>query len=130
MISHSHIDHFGGVRVFVSDEELADASLPIDEQIASGKIPVIVPEGYTAFAVSENLNAGTAMSRRAQYQYGVLLPKNPYGAMSIGIGMGQSKGSVSFIRPTYEKNRPVRPSPLTAWRSNSRLRRERKHRPK
>ncbi|MBQ6639317.1 MAG: MBL fold metallo-hydrolase [Lachnospiraceae bacterium] len=102
LISHSHIDHFGGVRVFVSDEELADASLPIDEQIASGKIPVIVPEGYTAFAVSENLNAGTAMSRRAQYQYGVLLPKNPYGAMSIGIGMGQSKGSVSFIRPTYE----------------------------
>ncbi len=102
LISHSHIDHFGGVRAFVSDEEIADSALSIEEQVSSGKIPVIVPEEFTEYSVSENLNAGTSMSRRAQYQYGVFLPKNERGGMSIGIGMGQSRGSVSFIVPSYE----------------------------
>ena len=102
LISHSHIDHFGGVRAFVDNDTIADSSLPLDKQIASGRIPVIVPEDFTGYSVSENLNAGTAMSRRAQYQYGNFLPKNPLGGMSIGIGMGQSKGTASFIAPSYE----------------------------
>ena len=102
LISHSHIDHFGGVRAFVDNDTIADSSLPLDEQVASGRIPVIVPEDFTGYSVSENLNAGTAMSRRAQYQYGNFLPKNPRGGMSIGIGMGQSKGTASFIAPSYE----------------------------
>ena len=102
LISHSHIDHFGGVRAFVDDDTIADSSLSLDKQVASGKIPVIVPEDFTEHSVSENLNAGTAMSRRAQYQYGTFLPKNPQGGMSIGIGMGQSKGTASFIVPSYE----------------------------
>ena len=62
----------------------------------------MTPEDFTEHSVSENLNAGTAMSRRAQYQYGTFLPKNPQGGMSIGIGMGQSKGTASFIVPSYE----------------------------
>ena len=102
LISHSHIDHFGGVRAFVDNDTIADSSIPLDKQIASGRIPVIVPEDFTGYSVSENLNAGTAMSRRAQYQYGNFLPKNPLGGMSIGIGMGQSKGTASFIAPSYE----------------------------
>ena len=102
LISHSHIDHFGGVRAFTNEEEMADGNLSIEEQIASGKVPVIVPEGFTEHAVAENLNAGTAMSRRAQYQYGNFLPKNEKGGMSIGIGMGQSKGTATFVVPTYE----------------------------
>jgi len=102
LISHSHIDHFGGVRAFTNEEEMADANLSIKEQVASGKVPVIVPEGFTEHAVAENLNAGTAMSRRAQYQYGNFLPKNEKGGMSIGIGMGQSKGNATFVVPTYE----------------------------
>ena len=102
LISHSHIDHFGGVKAFVSDETVADSSLSIEDQIKSGKIPVIVPQDFTGYSVSENLYAGTAMSRRAQYQYGVFLPKNRQGGMSIGIGMGQSRGNTSFITPSYE----------------------------
>ncbi len=102
LISHSHIDHFGGVRAFTDETKMADASLPIDQQIASGKVPVIVPEGFAEHAVAENLNAGTGMSRRAQYQYGNFLPKNEQGGMSIGIGMGQSKGTPTFVMPTYE----------------------------
>jgi alkyl sulfatase BDS1-like metallo-beta-lactamase superfamily hydrolase len=103
LISHSHVDHFGGVKAFVSDEEAADRSLPIAEQIASGKIPVIVPQGFTKATMEENLYAGTAMSRRALYQYGARLERSPEGALAIGIGMGQAiKGTTSFIMPTWE----------------------------
>ena len=103
LISHPHIDHFGGVKAFMSDEEAADRSLPIEEQIASGKIPVIVPQGFTFHAMSENLYAGSAMGRRAHYQYGATLEKSPTGALAIGIGMGQEvNGTISFITPTWE----------------------------
>ena len=102
VISHCHIDHFGGIKGLMTDEEAADKSLPVDEQLASGKIPVIVPEGFTEHAVSENVYAGAAMSRRAHYQYGTLLEPGVTGKLGIGIGMGQSVGVVSFITPTYE----------------------------
>lgn len=102
IISHPHVDHFGGVGAFVTDETVADASQPIKAQIAGGKIPLIVPEGFTVHAVEENLYAGRAMGRRANYQYGTLLEKSPTGALSIGIGMGQSKGTASFVVPSYE----------------------------
>jgi len=103
LISHSHVDHFGGVKAFVTDDEAADRSLPIEAQIASGKIPVIVPQGFTKASMEENLYAGTAMSRRALYQYGPRLEKSPTGALGIGIGMGQGvRGTTSFITPTWE----------------------------
>ncbi len=102
IISHCHVDHYGGIRGIVSEEMLADSSLPIEEQLASGKIPVIVPEGFTEHAVSENVYAGRAMGRRANYQYGVLLEPGVTGKMAMGIGIGQSTGTVSFIAPTYE----------------------------
>ena len=102
IISHCHVDHYGGIRGIVSEEMLADNSLPIEEQLASGKIPVIVPEGFTEHAVSENVYAGRAMGRRANYQYGVLLEPGVTGKMAMGIGIGQSTGTVSFIAPTYE----------------------------
>ena len=102
LISHPHVDHFGGVRAFVTEEDLADPSLTLEEQIASGKIPVIVPEHFTEHAVKENLNAGTAMSRRSQYQYGLHLDRGETGTLSIGIGMGQSRGKLTFVVPTYE----------------------------
>ena len=103
IISHPHIDHFGGVKAFVSEEETADRSLSLEAQLKSGKIPIIVPEGFTYHAVSENLYAGTAMGRRASYQYGARLEKSPTGALAIGIGMGQCVGgTASFLLPTWE----------------------------
>ncbi len=102
LVSHPHVDHFGGIRAFVSEEDLADSSLSLKAQVKSGKIPVIVPEGFTEHAVEENLYAGTAMSRRSKYQYGVLLDKSPTGALAIGIGQGQSRGTLTFVLPTYE----------------------------
>ncbi len=102
LYSHSHVDHFGGIEGAISREQAADAGLSIAEQLASGKIPILAPEGFLKHAISENIYAGIAMARRAQYQYGTVLNKGKQGALSIGIGMGQSTGTVSLIAPTFE----------------------------
>ncbi|MBR3918937.1 MAG: MBL fold metallo-hydrolase [Clostridia bacterium] len=102
VISHPHVDHFGGIKGVMKVENAADKTLPIEAQINSGKIPIIVPEGFTEHAVAENIYAGKAMSRRANYQYGTLLEAGLQGSLAMGIGMGQSKGTVTFITPTYE----------------------------
>ena len=102
VVSHSHADHFGGIQGIISEEDAADSSLPIEEQITSGKVPVIVPEGYAEHCIAENVYAGKAMTRRANYQYGTLLDAGETGTLAQGIGMGQSLGTVSFLMPTYE----------------------------
>ncbi len=102
IISHPHIDHYGGIKGVMTEEQAADSSLSLEEQLESGKIPIIVPEHFTQHAVSENIYAGTAMGRRAAYQYGSYLPDSVTGGMAMGIGMGQSVGVMTFITPTYE----------------------------
>ena len=102
IISHSHVDHFGGIGGVISADEVADVNLSLSEQLASGKIPVIVPEGFEAHAVSENIYAGVAMQRRAAYQYGVYLAPSIKSTLAMGIGMGQSTGTLSYISPSYE----------------------------
>lgn len=89
IISHSHVDHFGGIRGIISEEQAAEEN-----------IPIIAPEDFEEHAISENVYAGTAMGRRAAYQYGTLLDKDGEGAMCIGIGMGQSTGTISYLSPT------------------------------
>ena len=86
IISHPHVDHYGGIKGIISEEEAAD-------------IPIIVPEGFQEHAVSENVYAGNAMGRRAGYQYGTILESGETGSLAIGIGMGQSRGNVSYIMP-------------------------------
>ena len=88
--THSHTDHFGGVRGVVSDE-----------QVANGEVPVIAPAGFLEAAVSENVIAGTAMIRRSMYMYGVLLPKDEQGHVDTGLGKGlPAMPSVWLIPPT------------------------------
>ncbi len=87
--SHSHVDHFGGVEGIVTAE-----------QVAAENIPIIAPEGFEYHAVSENIYAGTAMGRRAFYQYGTTLTPGEQGRLAIGIGMGQSTGRISYLSPT------------------------------
>ena len=55
--SHSHADHFGGAKGVMSAEDAA-----------SGKVKVIAPDGFMEHAVAENIIAGNAMIRRAQYR--------------------------------------------------------------
>jgi alkyl sulfatase BDS1-like metallo-beta-lactamase superfamily hydrolase len=88
--THSHADHFGGVKGVVD---------PAD--VASGKVQIIAPEGFMEHAVSENLIAGPAMSRRAAYQFGTPLTEGPAGHLGAGIGMRVPSGTLSLIAPTY-----------------------------
>ena len=101
LYSHSHVDHYGGVYGLIDKEDAADATLSLEEQLESGKIVVIAPEGFLEHAVAENIYAGTAMGRRAQYQYGTLLKAGIHGKMAMGIGLGQSLGSRGLLPPTY-----------------------------
>ena len=102
LYSHSHVDHFGGVEGVITREQVADAKLSLKKQLASGKTLVLAPAGFLKHAISENVYAGIAMARRAQFQYGTVLDKGEKGALSVGIGMGQSTGTVALIAPTYE----------------------------
>ena len=102
LYSHSHVDHFGGVEGIITREQVADATLSLKKQLASGKTLVLAPAGFLKHAISENVYAGIAMARRAQFQYGTVLDKGEKGALSVGIGMGQSTGTVALIAPTYE----------------------------
>ncbi len=91
VISHPHPDHFGGIKGIVSEKEIRERN-----------IPIIAPEHFEKYAISEYTNAVTAMGRRTSYQYGTLLDPGETGSMGIGIGMGQSTGTISYISPTDE----------------------------
>lgn len=88
LYTHSHVDHFGGVRGVLSDED-----------VAAG-VPVIAPEGFLEHAVSENVYAGTAMGRRAAYMYGAALPTGERGQIGAGLGQTTSTGTTTLIPPT------------------------------
>lgn len=87
--THSHIDHYGGVRGIV---DAAD--------VTSGKVKIYAPEGFLDAAVAENVMAGNAMSRRASYMYGNLLPPDPKGQVGAGLGTTTSAGTVTLLPPT------------------------------
>ena len=107
IISHAHVDHYGGIRGLISEEDAADPSLPLDAQIASGKTAIIVPQGFEEAVMSENVFVGTAMKRRSIYQYGSSLQKGPQGSLSVGIGLGVSQDGIGYINPTFEVTEAV-----------------------
>jgi linear primary-alkylsulfatase len=87
--SHTHGDHWGGVRGLVDEAD-----------VRSGKIPIIAPVDFMEFTVSENVYAGNAMNRRLFYQYGLLLPAAPHGYVGQGLGQAVSAGATGLIAPT------------------------------
>ena len=87
--THSHVDHFGGVRGVVDSAE-----------VAAGNVQIIAPEGFMEHAVTENVIAGNAMGRRATYQFGAGLAPGPEGQMSSGIGLAISAGTFTLSPPT------------------------------
>ncbi|WP_113921990.1 alkyl/aryl-sulfatase [Cognataquiflexum aquatile] len=94
--SHTHADHFGGIRGVVNEED-----------VIAGKVKIIAPEGFMNFAVSENVIAGNAMNRRLFYQYGVLLPVSPYGHVDQALAKNVSSGTLGLIAPTISIRKPV-----------------------
>ena len=87
--THSHTDHYGGVKGVVSEED-----------VLQGKAAILAPEGFMEAAVSENVLAGNAMSRRATYMYGMMLPRNARGQVDTGLGKATSRGELTLIAPT------------------------------
>src|ERR1700694_1681796 len=89
IFTHTHTDHWGGARGVLDDATLA-----------SGKTPVIAPNLFMEHAVSENIIAGPAMQRRAQYQFGPFLTKGPRGQVDCGLGKSMAAGAGKLLRPT------------------------------
>ena len=94
--SHNHGDHWGGVRGILTDED-----------VSSGRVPVIAPAGFMENAISENVFAGNAMNRRLFYQYGILLPISPFGYVTQGLGPRVSAGATGLIPPTRLVSEPI-----------------------
>jgi alkyl sulfatase BDS1-like metallo-beta-lactamase superfamily hydrolase len=86
--THSHADHFGGVMGVLPD--------------GAGDVPILAPQGFMEEAVAENVYAGTAMTRRANYQYGMQLDATGEGQVSLGLGIATSSGSVGLLPPTID----------------------------
>jgi alkyl sulfatase BDS1-like metallo-beta-lactamase superfamily hydrolase len=86
--SHTHADHWGGVRGIVKEAD-----------VRSRKIPLIAPSDFMDHTISENVYAGNAMNRRLFYQYGLLLPASPHGYVGQGLGQAVSAGAVGLIAP-------------------------------
>ena len=107
IISHAHIDHYGGIQGVLTQDELADPSLSRDEQIASGKTAIIVPDGFENAVMSENVFVGTAMKRRSLYQYGSVIQPGEQGRLSVGIGLAVSQGEVGYLSPTFNVTEEV-----------------------
>jgi alkyl sulfatase BDS1-like metallo-beta-lactamase superfamily hydrolase len=89
--THSHVDHFGGVKG-VTTQEAVDA----------GDVPVIAPVGFMEHAIAENVYAGTAMGRRAGYMYGAALDRGVTGQVGGGLGQTTSIGTITLIKPTLD----------------------------
>ncbi len=93
IISHTHGDHYGGIKGVVASEQVGRAE--------EGKIPIYVPAGFDIECVKESIFAGSAMGRRANYQFGADLTPGPYGIVSTGLGLSSVKGgTMSFVTPT------------------------------
>ena len=87
--THSHVDHFGGVKGVTSQAD-----------VDAGRCTIIAPEGFLEHAVAENVYAGTAMARRSGYMYGAALDRGPGGQVGAGLGQTTSTGAITLIAPT------------------------------
>lgn len=87
--THSHVDHYGGVRGVVDEAD-----------VKNGKVKIYAPDGFMDSAVAENIMAGNVMSRRASYMYGNLLKPEARGQVGAGLGTTTSAGTVTLIAPT------------------------------
>jgi alkyl sulfatase BDS1-like metallo-beta-lactamase superfamily hydrolase len=94
--SHSHLDHYGGVRGVANDAD-----------VKAGKVKVIAPNGFMEAAVGENVLAGLAMTRRAQFQFGSMLPRGPRGQVDAGLGKAVARGTPGLIEPTMLIVQPI-----------------------
>lgn len=94
--THSHVDHFGGVRGVVDEAD-----------VTAGTVPIYAPDRFMEEVTKENVLAGSPMIRRAMFQFGALLPKGPRGQVDAGLGKVTSRGTVTLIPPTHVIVQPI-----------------------
>lgn len=87
--THSHGDHYAGVRGVVTEAD-----------VKGGKIAIIAPDGFMRELISEAVIAGPAMGRRAQYHAGSPLEVGPKGLVGWGVALGRLEGTSTFLAPT------------------------------
>ena len=88
--SHTHADHFGGVRGIINEAEIAERN-----------VPIVAPDGFEKYAISENVYAGSAMQRRSVYQFGRTLSPGECCRLGVGLGVGTPEGTGSYIPPNF-----------------------------
>jgi alkyl sulfatase BDS1-like metallo-beta-lactamase superfamily hydrolase len=88
LFTHSHADHFGGVGGIISADE-----------VRQRKVPIVAPHGFAEEAVSENVLAGNAMTRRSSYMFGTALAPGAQGRVDNGLGTGLSIGTTGYLAP-------------------------------
>ncbi len=94
--THSHIDHYGGVRGVIDEAD-----------VAAGTVKVIAPAGFMEAIAGENVLAGPPMSRRAQFQFGTMLPRGARGQVDAGLGKSVARGTPGLIAPTQSIEQPI-----------------------
>ncbi|MFK7802317.1 MAG: alkyl/aryl-sulfatase [Anaerolineae bacterium] len=88
LVTHSHPDHFGGLKGVTGDDP---ASYP----------PIYAPAEFMTYAASEGLMGGNHMARRAIYQFGLTVGTHPEGVVDGGLGKGPAKGQRTFVEPNH-----------------------------
>jgi alkyl sulfatase BDS1-like metallo-beta-lactamase superfamily hydrolase len=96
IITHCHIDHYGGIRGVVAQAD-----------VDSGRTKIYAPEGFMEHAVAEGVMVGNAMSRRSSYMYGNLLPSSPTGEVGVGMATALSSGTITMMTPTDDVSEPL-----------------------
>ena len=96
--THSHADHYGGVKGVTSEAD-----------VLAGKTKIIAPAGFIQAEISESVMVGNPMARRAQYQFGIPLPRNERGNVDAGLGKWDSRGAPdrSLIAPSDVIEQPI-----------------------
>jgi alkyl sulfatase BDS1-like metallo-beta-lactamase superfamily hydrolase len=94
--THSHVDHYGGVRGVIDEAD-----------VAAGKLKVIAPAGFMEAIGGENVLAGPPMFRRSQFQFGTMLPRGARGQVDAGLGKGIARGTAGLIAPTLSIEQAV-----------------------
>lgn len=89
ILTHSHIDHFGGMQAVVSPEDVAERG-----------VRIVAPLHFVEAATSENVMAGMAMGRRAAFMYGMPLERGPRGHVGSGLGKAPARGRFGLVPPT------------------------------
>ena len=105
IFTHSHVDHFGGALGVLTAKEATER-----------RVPVVAPAGFMEEATSENVLVGPAMSRRAAYMYGGMLPKDARGLVDTGLGVGVAAGRIGLLPPTVLVDQPSQPMTIDGVR--------------